>query len=150
MSGIFGTLVAAVSTLAGGFIMRKTGRRNALFMVLSVSLAAGINLWMLAGTTPTTQALYAAIGLVWCAYGLSTVGIYTLSMDTVRKGREGTDFTIQIVITHIGSLLVATLSGKFAHEFGYTGLFAGEAILSAVTFIIVLYALPRNNPKLQQ
>lgn len=144
MSGIFGTLVAAVSTLIGGLIMRKTGRRTALFMFLSVSLAAGINLWMLAATTPTTVALYAAIGLVWCAYGLSTVGIYTLSMDTVRKGREGTDFTIQIVITHIGSLLVATLSGKFAHEFGYTGLFAGEAIMSALTFLIVLYALPRN------
>lgn len=144
MSGIFGTLVAAVSTLAGGFIMRKTGRRTSLFMFLSVSLAAGINLWMLAATTPTTVALYAAIGLVWCAYGLSTVGIYTLSMDTVRKGREGTDFTIQIVITHIGSLLVATLSGKFAHEFGYSGLFAGEAFMSAMTFLIVLYALPRN------
>lgn len=35
---------------------------------------------------------------------------------TVRKGREGTDFTIQIVITHIGSLLVATASGKLANE----------------------------------
>ena len=65
-------------------------------------------------------------------------------MDAVRKGREGTDFTIQIVITHVGSLLVATASGKIAHEFSYIGLFTAEAIISALVFFILLYALPKK------
>ena len=146
MSGIFGTLTAAVSTMAGGFIMKKIGRRPALFIFLTVSLAAGIYFRIISGMVPSVEALYIGIGLIWCAYGLSTVGIYTISMDTVREGREGTDFTIQIVITHIGSLLVATLSGKIATEFGYTGLFTGEIIISALTFIILLYALPGKKP----
>jgi hypothetical protein len=65
-------------------------------------------------------------------------------MDAVRKGREGTDFTIQIVITHIGSLIMATTSGKIAHEFGYNGLFGFEAGMSALVFLLLLYVLPKK------
>ena len=144
MSGIFGTLTAACSTLLGGFIMRNIGRRSAMFLFLTVTLIAAIYFRMLTSTTPSVMALYVGIGLIWSAYGLSTVGIYTLSMDAVRKGREGTDFTIQIVITHIGSLLIATGSGKVAHAFGYKGLFTAEAIVTAFTFIVLFYALPRK------
>lgn len=144
MSGIFGTLTAAVSTLVAGFLMRKAGRRTALFVFLSVSFAAGLYFYYLSGIHPTQTTLYIGIGLVWCAYGLSTVGIYTVSMDAVRKGREGTDFTIQIVITHIGSLIMATASGKIAHEFGYNGLFAFEACMSALVFLLLLYVLPKK------
>ena len=144
MSGIFGTLTAAVSTLVAGFLMRKAGRRTALFVFLSVSFAAGLYFYYLSGIQPTQTALYIGIGLVWCAYGLSTVGIYTVSMDAVRKGREGTDFTIQIVITHIGSLIMATTSGKIAHEFGYNGLFGFEAGMSALVFLLLLYVLPKK------
>lgn len=144
MSGIFGTLMAAVSTLLGGLIMRKAGRRLPLFIFLSVTLTACVYFRILSATVPSVAALYIGIGLIWCAYGLSTVGIYTISMDSVRKGREGTDFTIQIVITHIASLLIATVSGKFAHEFGYSGLFTAEIVITVVTFFILLYALPRT------
>jgi predicted MFS family arabinose efflux permease len=144
MSGIFGTLTAAVANLAGGFIMRQVKRRTALFLFLSISLLAGCYFWYLTGTEPSSTALYVGIGLVWCAYGLSTVGIYTIAMDKVRKGREGTDFTIQIVITHIGSLLIATLSGKIANEFGYSGLFATETVLSALVFFMLLFTLTKK------
>ena len=144
MSGIFGTLTAALSAFAGGFIVKKIGRRISLFLFLMVSLLAGVYFWSISDSIPSVQELYIGIGLVWSAYGLSTVAIYTIAMDAVRKGREGTDFTIQIVITHIGSLLVATASGKIAHEFGYNGLFTAEAIISALVFFILLYALPNK------
>lgn len=152
MSGIFGTLTAACSTLLGGFIMRKTGRQTAMFLFLAVTLAATVYFRVLAGIEPSTTALYIGIGLIWSAYGLSTVGIYTISMDSVRKGREGTDFTIQIVITHIGSLLVATASGKLAHEFGYKGLFTTEIVATVLTFLILLYVLPlkKNNSQIEK
>lgn len=152
MSGIFGTLTAACSTLLGGFIMRKTGRHTAMFLFLAVTLAATVYFRVLAGIEPSTTALYIGIGLIWSAYGLSTVGIYTISMDSVRKGREGTDFTIQIVITHIGSLLVATASGKLAHEFGYKGLFTTEIVATVLTFLTLLYILPlkKNNSQIEK
>jgi predicted MFS family arabinose efflux permease len=144
MSGIFGTLVAAFASFVGGLLMRKTSRQSALLLFLFVSFVTGIYFRYLVGIEPTQTALYIGIGLVWCAYGLSTVGIYTVAMDSVRKGREGTDFTIQIVITHIGSLIIATLSGKIAHEFGYSKLFMYEAVMSAFVFLIVIYAMQKK------
>ncbi|MFW9598620.1 MAG: MFS transporter [Paludibacter sp.] len=139
MSGIFGTLTAAVSTLVGGFVMRFIGRRTSLFLFLTISVIAASYFLYLSGITPTITQLYIAIGMVWCAYGFSTVGIYTISMDAVRPGREGTDFTIQIVITHLGSLLMATASGKVAHELDYKGLFAGEIAMSLLVYLILIF-----------
>ncbi|MBP1676740.1 MAG: muropeptide transporter [Bacteroidetes bacterium] len=138
MSGIFGTLTAATATFAGGFIVKKIGRKVSLYMFLALSVITGLY-WgfMSSEALPSLVALYGGIGLVWASYGLSTVAIYTLAMDKVRKGREGTDFTIQIVLTHIGSLLVATLSGKIAHETGYTALFFGEAAVASMVFLLV-------------
>jgi hypothetical protein len=58
--------------------------------------------------------IYIGVGLLWSAYAMSSVFIYTLGMKIVRKGREGTDFTIQIVVTHLSSLIIAVSSGKIA------------------------------------
>lgn len=147
MSGIFGTLTAAIATLVAGFIMTKISRRSALFLFLFVTLTAGIYFLTLTFKMPSVYELYIGIGLIWAAYGLSTVGIYTLSMDAVRKGREGTDFTIQIVITHLCSLLIASLSGKIAAETGYRGLFVFEILFTVITFFVLNYTLSRQQSR---
>lgn len=64
-------------------------------------------------------------------------------MDIVRKGREGTDFTLQIVITHLSSLVIAVLSGKVADIIGYSGLFSIAAMLCVFTFLIVIYSFTK-------
>ena len=63
-------------------------------------------------------------------------------MEKVRKGREGTDFTLQIVITHLSSLVLAVLSGKLGDLAGYRGVFSIEAGLCLFTFLILLYSYP--------
>ncbi|MDP3003666.1 MAG: MFS transporter [Bacteroidales bacterium] len=141
MSGIFGTSIAALSALTGGFIVRKAGRTLSMYLFLSASLVAAAWFWFMTRTTPSLPAIYTGIGLLWGAYGLSTVAIYTTSMDIVRKGREGTDFTLQIVITHLSSLIIAVLSGKIGDIVGYRGLFAIEALLCLITFIVLFYSL---------
>lgn len=150
MSGIFGTLVAAFSTLIGGVLMRYIGRRVSLFIFLLISLIAASYFLYLSGITPDRIQMYIAIGLVWCAYGFSTVGIYTIAMDAVRPGREGTDFTIQIVITHLGSLLMATASGKIAHEIGYKGLFMTEIGLCLFVYLILIFVFNNNTKSLEK
>jgi len=79
--------------------------------------------------------LFPAIVLLWGTYGMASVVIYTISMDIVRPGREGTDFTIQIVITHLSSLIISVVSGMVAHATGYSGLFKIEAALAAVVLL---------------
>jgi fucose permease len=64
-------------------------------------------------------------------------------MGIVRKGKEGTDFTVQIVLTHLSSLIISVSSGKIADTFTYRGLFFGEMVLGVV-IIILLYSLYRE------
>ena len=144
MSGIFGTSVAVACSFAGGFIVRKIGRRLSIFLFLSLSFVTALWFLMLSYTTPSLVMIYAGIALLWGSYGLSTVAIYTTSMDVVRKGREGTDFTIQIVITHLSSLIIAVMSGKIADVTGYSGLFLIEAGVCVLTFFILIYSLPKE------
>lgn len=145
MSGIIGTSIASLSALSGGYIVKKAGRRFSMYLFLAFSLVAALWFWLMSYTIPSLTVVYIGIGLIWGSYGLSTVAIYTTSMDIVRKGREGTDFTIQIVITHLSSLVIAVSSGKIGDIIGYKGLFGIEVLLCAFTFLILLYSLPKEN-----
>ncbi len=144
MSGIFGTSVAACCTFLGGLIQRKLGRGRALVIFSFFNLASALWFVFMSMGTPETSALYAAIALLWGGYGLSTVVIYTTSMDNVRPGYEGTDFTIQIVITHLSSLIFAVLSGKIGDLLGYTGLYSLEAAFCLIAISIVFVVIHKN------
>ena len=117
-----------------------------MHLFLTVSLIAAIWFWVMSFAVPSLPVLYGGIALLWGAYGLSTVAIYTTAMDIVRKGREGTDFTVQIVITHLSSLIIAVLSGKVADIVGYTRLFGIEIIFCLIAMAVLVYALPKNRP----
>ncbi len=143
MSGIFGTSIGALSALAGGFLVKRLGRKLSMYLFLVISIIAASWFWLMSFSTPSLPSIYAGIALLWGSYGLSTVAIYTTSMDIVRKGREGTDFTIQIVITHLSSLVIAVLSGKLGDHLGYRGLFGIEILLGILTFAILIYAFPK-------
>jgi predicted MFS family arabinose efflux permease len=145
MSGIIGTSIASLSALSGGYIVKKAGRRFSMFLFLGISLVAALWFWSMSFSTPSLTAVYIGIGLLWGSYGLSTVAVYTTSMDIVRKGREGTDFTIQIVITHLSSLIIAVSSGKIGDLIGYKGLFGIEVLLCLLTIGILQYSLPKEN-----
>jgi hypothetical protein len=69
---------------------------------------------------------------------MAAVAVYTLAMDCVREGREGTDFTIQTVITHFSGICLAMLSGHIADQTGYSGLFLFEFGLACVSLIYVI------------
>ncbi|MEI6142799.1 MAG: MFS transporter [Mariniphaga sp.] len=144
MSGIAGTSVAAISALLAGFLINKMGRRNSLIGFSLISIIATAYIWLISLGTPATPLIYGAIFLIWGTYGLLTVTIYTISMDMVRPGREGTDFTIQIVITHLSSLIIAVLSGKIADALSYSGLFLVEVVLAVATFMAVFFLYPKK------
>lgn len=148
-SGIYGASAGFLTALVAGKIMKKTGRKKALhfftaYTVIVVSYFIFISYFKLG-----TGFIITGILFIWSTYGANSVLIYTLAMDSVRKGREGTDFTIQIVLTHLGSLILAVLSGKIAHGLGYEGLFIVELILALSIFLffpaLYKFKLEKNN-----
>ncbi len=142
MSGIVGTAVAATAALLGGYIVKFIGRKTAAYVFALINLSAGVFFYLISMHTPSLLELYAGICLLWGAYGLSTVVIYTASMDAVRPSSAGTDFTVQIVVTHLSSMLIAVFSGKVGDLVGYHSLFGIEALLSLCSVLILFYVYP--------
>lgn len=137
ISGIFGTSIAVMASLLSGFLIKKIKINTTLYLILIIQLITTVYFYWLSQSPPALIAIYIGTALIWGSYGLATVPIYTLSMNKVRKNSEGTDFTIQIVITQLSSLLLAVVSGKLAQAFGYEGLFKIEIILVLITFAVL-------------
>jgi MFS family permease len=119
-----------------------------IIIVSVLMMSASMFFYVMSFSNPGVVMLFAGIAMVWGAYGAASVMVYTIAMDVVRPGREGTDFTIQIVITHLSSLIIAVSSGKIADMIGYSGLFGIEAILSVlvVAATILLYTDKSKQP----
>lgn len=141
MAGIVGTSVATIMAFVAGFVVRKIGTTVAFYIFTFSTLATATYFYLL-GETPNLWQLYVGICMVWGTYGLLSVTVYTSAMNAVRKNSEGTDFTLQIVITHFSSLIIAVLSGKLGDLLGYNGIFKITVFLSVFTYVILWITIP--------
>jgi MFS family permease len=141
--GIVGTGTGALMTIPAGMFIRKKGLKKALHILPVINFLVAAYFTWLTFTAHPPYMIYFGIVFLWAAYAMSSVFIYTLSMGIVRKGKEGTDFTVQIVLTHLSSLIISVSSGKIADTFTYRGLFIGEMVLGAI-IIILLYSFYRE------
>ena len=145
LMGIVGTSVSFVMAWFSGVLIRRIGIHKARIIVADMIILAPT--YFLATTFMEYNKVTFLIGLMYLqgCYGLATVVLYTTSMQCVRPGREGTDFTIQIVISHLTGLLVAVLAGSIAHLTGYRGLYIAETAVAILSFFYVLLAFKRNH-----
>ncbi|MBN1822220.1 MAG: MFS transporter [Prolixibacteraceae bacterium] len=137
ISGIFGTAVGALMTIPAGMYIRKKGVVKSVWIFPILGLITSIYFLGLTYTGHPLYMIYIGVALLWGTYAMSTVFIYTLGMKIVRKGKEGTDFTIQIVITHLSSLIIAVMSGKVADAITYRGLFAIEVGMAILILVLI-------------
>lgn len=137
-SGVLGTSVAFVFAFISGFVIKRIGRYKTRILFSIVIFITSLFFLLLTYIHISTPLLVLGVCMLWGTYGMSSVLVYTTSMDCVRKGREGTDFTIQTVITHISSMIVALHCGRVADVFGYRGLFALEVALAIMSVLYVL------------
>lgn len=137
-SGVLGTSVAFVFAFISGFIIKRIGRYKTRILFSIVIFITSLFFLLLTYIPICTPLLVLGVCMLWGTYGMSSVLVYTTSMDCVRKGREGTDFTIQTVITHISSMIVALHCGRVADVFGYRGLFALEVAFAIMSVLYVL------------
>lgn len=142
MSGVVGTSIGCLASLGGGFIVRKIGRRASRILFACFTLLTTVYFYLLVTVFPVNIAtLHLGISLLWASYGMAAIVVYTTAMDCVREGYEGTDFTIQTVITHLSSMFMAVGAGKLAGTLGYDKLFMAEAGIAMLSlmYILVVY-----------
>ncbi|SBW04100.1 conserved membrane hypothetical protein [uncultured Dysgonomonas sp.] len=150
MSGIVGTSIGCLASFGGGFIVRKIGRHSARILFAVFTLITTIYFCLLVSALPVNIAtLHLGISLLWASYGMAVIVVYTTAMDCVRTGFEGTDFTIQTVITHLSGIIMGVSSGKIAAMITYKGLFVVEMCIAAISLAFILFAFKLKAPKNQ-
>jgi len=137
ISGIFGTSVGVLSALSAGLIIRKFGSGRAIYFIAFFNIVATSFFTLISTGYDARYMFYIGAALLWGSYAMSSALVYTISMETVRPGREGSDYTIQIIIPHMSGLLMAVLSGKVANHFGYTTLFLIETSITVFVFFAI-------------
>ncbi len=138
-SGIYGATAGFLFAFVAGFIIRKVGKKKALRLFPALTVLVLGYVYAVSFNAHAGLGIIVALLGVWAMYGANTVLIYTIAMDSVRKGREGTDFTIQIVLVHLGSMFMAVASGKLAHTYGYKGLFLLTLAVEVLLFLTIPY-----------
>lgn len=145
MFGIYGTSFGTASAFLAGFLLKKIPRKSVLLIFSFLNLLVAPLFLVLTQTNFSNFDVYFGMAIIWTCYGMSSVAIYTISMDFAREGREGTDFTIQIVITHLSGIIMAILAGNVAEHFGYNSLFLVEILFAlAALFSVQFLFEPRK------
>ncbi|NDV78124.1 MFS transporter [Dysgonomonas sp. 511] len=148
MSGIVGTFIGCLASFAGGFVVRKIGRHTSRVLFAVFTFVTTIYFCLLINVIPVNIAtLHLGISLLWGSYGLSVIVVYTTAMDCVRPGYEGTDFTIQTVITHLSGIIMGVSSGKIAAMITYKGLFVVEMFIALASLLFILFVFKLKAPK---
>ncbi len=143
-SGLIGPAAGVLFALAAGKIIKHKGHKKFLYLLLTSYLLINLYFFLISRSTPSYWEIQAGIIAVWGIYSMTTVFVYSFLMNSIRNGREGTDFTLQIVLAHLGSLIIAVLSGKIAHQWGYTGLFAVGFLISLFLFLLLPYLYKKS------
>ena len=138
ISGILGTGVAFFASWGAGFFVRKYGVFKARIAFASVILITTLYFFLMLSDAITTLRVCIGVTLLWATYGMCTIVVYVSSMERVRPGREGTDFTIQTVITHLSGMMMAVISGAIAQHYGYRLFFAIEIAIALASLVYIL------------
>ena len=134
--GIYGTAFGVAFAFLSGLIIKRIGNRKAVSLMASYSFLTALFFSTVLVHSADPLVIYIGVALLWSAYSMSTVVVYTVSMNLVRPGREGTDYSIQIVITHLSGLLMAVMSGFVAERINYAGFFSAEATWAFIVVIL--------------
>ena len=135
--GILGTFCSFLMAWLSGVVIKRIGVSRARIIIALLICLAPIYFLIINSLPFSHTALMIGIIYIQACYGLATVVVYTSAMQAVRPGCEGTDFTLQVVITHLSGIIIAAIAGFVAQKLDYSGLFAVEAgiAIASVTYI---------------
>lgn len=139
ISGILGTSAAATMAFLSGLLIKKAGVRNSLILYSGLAILVGLYFFQMNTSLFNRIDITIGVCFLWGVYGMINVAVYTIAMNWARHGAEGTDFTIQIVLSQLGALIIAGLSGFIAQKLNYEGLFIIETIIASFVLIYIIF-----------
>ena len=143
-SGIIGTACGFGASYIGGRVVKRFGRYRSRIAFAGMAVITSVYFLIFSLFQDCGYALYIGICLLWATYGISTIIVYTTAMDRSREGREGTDFTLQTVLTHFSSIVIAIASGRIIDMFSMKTLYSVEIFLALATLLFSIFAFKKS------
>lgn len=140
--GVASSLGSLAGALAGGFLIRAVGRKEAL-VGFAVAEAAALGGFLLPAVGVAEPAVVwgAAVAAAFTG-GMATAALYTVMMDGSAMATAATDFSLQQSLAAVGPLVAASLSGVSAAALGYPGHFALSIAATLAAAALVARTLP--------
>lgn len=138
-NGVIGTICAFVMAAFAGWWVKKTGLKFAQRVVSVCAIAVPAYFLYLTYVTPTLPLIIVGILILRAIEASAAVTVYSTSMDYVRNGREGTDFTIQVVIVHLSGSIISVIAGGVGQWLDYRGLCFIELGLSIISVLYIFF-----------
>ncbi|MEC4883512.1 MAG: MFS transporter [Scytonema sp. PMC 1070.18] len=144
MTGIVSYSAGLVGAFLGGFLIKPLGRKQSL-IILGVIMAIANAAFILPtlGFTSLPVLYLVSIGFQ-LAYSMAYIPLSTIMMDNSRPGTAGFDYTLQVSIIFVGSLIAGGVSGFIAKAMGYQGAFLFSVAIALLGVVVVVKGF--NNP----
>ena len=142
--GMVGTATSFFMAWVAHVFIRRIGMYRARLIVAFMIVTAPLYFLLLTFTAPTLPLLVGGLLLVKTCHAFASIVVYTTAMDCVREGREGTDFTIQVVVVHLSSSLISLISGGVGEWLDYRGLYIIELAIAIISLIYVIRVFKPN------
>ncbi|MBP5971284.1 MFS transporter [Brasilonema sp. CT11] len=138
MNGIVAYSAGIVGAFVGGFLMKPLGRKKALILFgVLMAMANAAFILPAIGFTSLPVLYLVSIGFQF-AYSMACIPLFTIMMDKSRLGTAGFDYTLQVSIVFVGSLIAGGISGFVAKAIGYQGVFALSAAIALVSVAVII------------
>lgn len=134
--GIGGFTTGLLGALAGGAGVSLLGRKRAL-LAFGLLQATGMGVYVFAALLkPGLWPLAFLVGYEHFVGGMATAALFTLMMDACDPKAAATDYTLQACVVVLATGGASGLSGVFAEQLGYAGLFGLAAVLAVAGTLI--------------
>jgi predicted MFS family arabinose efflux permease len=138
--GVVTTIVAGAFTMAGavgsGLLVRRWGRRRALFALSGVQALAVLALLPLAAGSREAALTVVVVCLVNVGFAAASTVIYTVNMDLCREASPGTDYTVLASFAFACSMIAGALALTLAGQFGYVAVIIGAAAVIGLGLLV--------------
>ncbi len=140
------SVAGALGGILGGALTDKVGRR---FMLIFGLVISGLSS-LLMGIIDNLALFYAFAGVVGLVSNAGGPAQQAMIADLLPDEKRTEGYGMHRVVFNVSAAVGPALGGLLAVSLGYMALFIADAVTSAITALIVYFAIPETKPQLAE
>ena len=140
------SVASSIGGMLGGAFTDKFGRRTMLIFGLVISGLSSL----LMGIIDNLNLFYAFAGVVGLVSNAGGPAQQAMIADLLPDEKRTEGYGMHRVVFNVSAAIGPAMGGFLAASLGYMALFIADAVTSAITALIVYFAIPETKPALEE